>query len=106
MKSNALFFSRDDRQESNKKATGKQQEKNRALAGPVVVLADRSQQSPSRGEQLAAPRPTPGRNVDRLPTAQSDYGLRRPCEQRRIPYGSHAVTSRRPDLRTLIHSRQ
>jgi len=47
--------------------------KNRALAGPVVVLADRSQRSPSRGEQLAASRSTPGRNIDQV--AYSAYWL-------------------------------
>src|SRR5215475_4940557 len=75
--------------------------KNRALAGPVIVLADQGRQSPSRGEQLAASRSTPGRNVDPLPTAHIDYGLRRACKQRRIAYVSHAVMSRRADLRML-----
>lgn len=66
--------------------------------GPGCSLADRNRRSPSRGEQLAASRSSPGRNNDRVPTAHDQYASRCAGKQRRIPYVSHAGSARRADL--------
>src|SRR5215813_7165511 len=68
-------------------------------AGPLGTrlkfLSARSRQSPSRGEQLAAPRlPNLGGCRNRLPTARANYGLATLDEQHKGSHASHADPAR------------